>query len=391
VSSAAGVDVEGFVAPGFDGVAHELGRQLTASPGSGAAFAAFVDGVPVIDLWGGQANAPAGELWREDTIQLVFSGTKGLAAVCLLMLVERGALDLGEPVARYWPAFAQAGKAGVTVAQVMGHTAGVPGLRGGFALGDLLDGDAMRRRVEAEAPFWEPGSRLAYHALTFGWLCDGLVRHADGRSIGTFFSEEVAKPLGLELWIGLPAEQEGRVAQLHRGHDYTVTFLGDEPEPLLLALYGSFAVNPELELHWNDGTFHEVEIPAANAIGTARSIARLYACLARGGELDGVRLLDEETVRLGRTELSRGPCAVTRRPYAYGVGFELQTELMRFGPELDAFGHTGSGGSSHGAWPSRRVGFSYAMNELRLETNDDRATRLLAALDASPGLSARLA
>jgi Beta-lactamase. len=122
------------------------------------------------------------------------------------------------------------------------------------------------------------------------------------------------------------------------------------------------------------------EIPGANAIGTARSLARLYGCLACGGELDGVRLLSADTVRLGRTELSRGPCAVTHRPYAFGVGFELQTELQTFGPPADAFGHTGSGGSRHGAWPGPRVGFSYAMRELRREDGDDRGRRILAAL-----------
>jgi CubicO group peptidase (beta-lactamase class C family) len=200
------------------------------------------------------------------------------------------------------------------------------------------------------------------------------VRRVDGRSVGTFFAEEVAAPLGLELWIGLPPQLEPRVARLHRADDYELTYLGDEPEPLMQAVYGPLA-RGEVDA-WNDPAFHRAEIPAANAIGTACSIARLYGCLARGG----APLLAEETVRTARAELSRGTCAITRRPYAFGVGFELQTDLGTLGPPPDAFGHTGSGGSCHGAWPSQGVGFSYAMTELRSELRDDRARRVLAVL-----------
>jgi CubicO group peptidase (beta-lactamase class C family) len=163
---------------------------------------------------------------------------------------------------------------------------------------------------------------------------------------------------------------------LRRADGYGVTVLGEEPEPLLSALYGCLLDT----FAWNDAAWHRAEIPAANAIGTARSMARLYGCLAAGGELDGRRLLSPETVRRGRAELSRGACAVTRRPYAFGVGFELQTELGALGPPPNAFGHTGSGGSRHGAWPDCRVGFSFAMRELRSEESDDRGRRILGAL-----------
>ena len=368
---------EGRVEPGFEAVAGEFRRVLDESPGSGAAFAAFVDGREVVDLWGGLADRDEDAPWREDTLQLVFSGTKGLVAVCLLILVERGALALDARVSDYWPEFGAAGKSEVTVGQVVSHMAALPGLRGGFGAADLLDGERMSGRVAAEALFWEPGAQVAYHALTFGWLCDGLVRRVDGRSVGRFFGDEVAGPLGLELWIGLPPELEERAARLAPASDYGMTYLGDEPEPLFEAVYGDLQAGG---FPWNDPAFHTTEIPAANAIGTARAIARLYACLTRGGELDGVRLLSGDSVRLGRTELSRGICAITRRPYAFGVGFELQTELMTLGRAPDAFGHTGSGGSSHGGWPVEQVGFSYAMNELQPEARDFRARRLLGAL-----------
>jgi CubicO group peptidase (beta-lactamase class C family) len=340
------------IAAGFEGVAEEFERVRGAG---GAAFAAVVDGEPVVDLTGGV---------DEDGLFVIHSGTKGLVAVCMLLLIERGGLELDAPVRRYWPGFHD----GVLVRHVVSHTAGLPGLRRGFRVVELLDTPARAAELVAEPLFWPPGSRLAYHALSYGWLCDELMRRVDGRTVGRFFAEEIAVPLELELWIGLPSEQEHRVAELRPGEGYGITYLGEGPEPLLEVLYGDLL----RESPFNDPRFHRAEIPGANAIGTARSIARLY------GNLD--RVLASETLRLGVTELSRDLCAVTRRPYAYGVGFELQTELRRFGPADDGFGHTGSGGSVHGAWPSERTGFSYAMTELRAEAEDDRGNRLLAAL-----------
>lgn len=341
-----------FVAPGFEAVAEELDRV-------GGAFAAFVEGEPVVDVWSGE--------FREDTLVPIFSGTKGLVAVCMLMLLERGSLDLGSPVSRYRPGFAE----DVLVRHVVSHTAGLPGLRDGFSVEEVFDPELMEARVAAEAPYWEPGTRLAYHALTYGWICDDLVRRVDGRSVSRFFAEEVAAPLGLQAWIGLPPELEPRVIALVRGGDYRLTFEGDEPSPLVATVYGDLLGG----FLWNDPAVHRAEIPGAGAIAAPRSVARLY------GQLGD--LLSAETIALGQTELSRGPCAITGRPYAFGVGFELQTELERFGPPADAYGHTGSGGSTHGAWPSHGVGFSYAVDELRLEAGDDRSRRVLAALHAA--------
>jgi CubicO group peptidase (beta-lactamase class C family) len=342
-------EVHGHVAVGFEAAAEAFERTA-----SGGAFAAVVDGRPVVDVW----CAP----WREDTIQLIFSGAKGLVAVCLVMLIDRGALDLDAPVAHYWPEFAADD---VLVRHVVSHTAGLPGLRRGFATRELLDGRRLARELADEEPFWQPGTRLAYHAFSFGWLSDELVRRVDGRSVGRFFADEVAAPLGLELWIGLPREEEPRVARLERAAGYG--FVGEGP--MLGALYGELLDGP---FPWNDPAFHQAEIPAANAIGTARSVARLYGSLEQ--------LLSSDAVRMSRTELSRDRCAITGRPYAFGVGFELQTELGSFGPVANAFGHTGSGGSVHGAWPDQRVGFSYATNELRSESDDGRAQGIFAAL-----------
>jgi CubicO group peptidase (beta-lactamase class C family) len=349
--------VEGRVAPGFESIADVFSAHVDG----GGAFAAFADGEPVVDIW-------AGEGWREDSLALVFSGTKGLVAVCMLMLVERGLLDLDARVSRYWPEFAASGKEGALVRHALSHTLGVPGLREGFTFDDALDAPRMSAAVAAEAPFWPPGERLAYHAFTYGWICDALVRRVDGRSAGVFFAEEVAAPLDLDLWIGLPEPEEHRVVALERADGYGVTVVGDEPPELLGALYGDFLK----AFHWNDPALHRAEIPAGNAIGTARSIAKLYGSLER--------LLSPETIRLGRSELSRDTCAVTGRPYAFGVGFELQTDLAAFGPPVTAFGHTGSGGSTHGAWPDEVVGFSFVPRRLRAEADDGRRGVLLQAL-----------
>jgi CubicO group peptidase (beta-lactamase class C family) len=314
------------------------------------AFAAVRDGELVAEL--GAVDEPA----------LIFSGTKGLVAMCLLLLIERGRLELDAPVWRYWPEFRHRD---VLVRHVVSHTAGLPGLRPPFSVEDLLDPERMAQRLASEPPFWPAGETLAYHALTFGWLCGELVRRIDGRTVGTFFHDEFAGPLRLELWLGLPPEIEPRVAPLAPAAEYGVA---GEPGPMLEALYG-----PMLHTFpWNEPAFHAAEIPAANAIGTARSIALLYA------RLDEV--LQPQTILLGRTELSRGTCPVTEVPYAFGVGFELQTELASLGPPPNAFGHTGSGGGSHGAWPDERVGFSYLPTELRASLTDDRARQLLADL-----------
>jgi CubicO group peptidase (beta-lactamase class C family) len=358
------VVVQGRVAKGYEAVAEAFRGNLLEDGDLGAAFAAVRGGEVVVDLWGGVADRETSDPWRKETLVLVFSGTKGFVAVALLILLERGLLDLDEEVGRYWPGFTE----GIRVSHVVSHTAGLPGLRDGFTVDELLNTERLAARVAVEPPYWPPGTRLAYHALSFGWICDGLIRRVDGRSAGRFLADEVARPLGLDIWVGLPSDLEPRVARLRRADDFGITALGGEEEALLRTVYGGLLD----AFPWNDAAFHRAEIPAANAIGNARSIAELY------GGLD--RLLSGETTALGGAELSRGVCAITGRPYAYGVGFELQTELERFGPPPGAYGHTGSGGSTHGMWPDECVGFSYVTNDLRPERGDNRSRRLLSAL-----------
>ena len=378
--------VGGFAAPGFEAVAREFERNLDERGELGAAFAACVDGEPVVDLWGGRAEPGAdGRPWREDTLQLIFSGTKGLVATCVLMLVDRGRLDLDAPACAYWPEFAAQGKERITVAELASHRARLPGVAAPLEKSDLTDDRRMASLLAAQAPETDPRAAATYHPLTYGWLCGELVRRVDGRSVGRFFAEEVAGPLELELWIGLPEELEPRVSTLVTAAGWGSHPMNDDAalaqDELLRRIWANPPILAAGELAWNSRAYHAAELPGGGAIGTARSLARLYGCLARGGELDGVRLLSAETLALGRRELSRFRDPFSDEPYAYGVGYELQTEQGVLGPAAGAFGHTGAGGSIHAAWPEQRVGVSYAMNELRDDpAGDPRSQALLRAL-----------
>ncbi|HET7119899.1 MAG TPA: serine hydrolase domain-containing protein [Solirubrobacterales bacterium] len=366
------------IAPGFEPVAEEFRRNFAERDELGAAFAVVREGRTLLDLWGGNADARDGRPWERDTLQVIFSGTKGLVAICLLMLIDRGQLDLDSPVCEYWPEFAAAGKEGVTVRQVVSHSAGLPAIAEKLTVDDLPDDRRMAALLAAQPQFEDPRAFQTYHGLTYGWLCGELVRRIDGRSIGRFFAEEIAAPLGLELWIGLPPELEPRVTRIEIGRSWEELDLVD-PEAGEDALREAIWGNPKIlvpdSFPWNSTAFHAAEIPGAGGIGTARSVAKLYDSLGR--------LVSAETLALGTTEIVSRRDALLDDEESWAVGFMLQTELAQLGPPGDAFGHSGAGGSEHGRWPSQRLGFSYAMNRMQYdEAGDPRSRALLAALHA---------
>jgi len=377
--------VEGFVAPGFEPVAAAFHKNLMARGDTGAAFAAIVGGEPVADLWGGWAAV--GRPWQPDTVAGIFSGSKGLVAACLLLLLDRGRLDLERPIADYWPEFAAQGKEAIRVRHVVSHQAGLPGLLTPVTAAEATNDRRMAALVANQPAICPPGTRLHYHALTFGWLCGELIRRIDGRSVGQLFAEEIARPLGLDAWIGLPAEHDDRVALFRRDPSFGTRRSPVDGAGACQRLPWSIWENPPRfsePLPGNTREWRAAEVPASNGIGSARSLARLYACLARGGEIDGIRLLSPETVGLGRRLLARGQEPLLGRPFAFGIGFQLQDEGSPFGPAADGFGHPGAGGSVHGAWPGLRTGFSYVTSMLRdSEMADPRAEALLEALYAS--------
>jgi CubicO group peptidase (beta-lactamase class C family) len=381
------VEIHGHVAPGFDAVSAAFARNFAVLGELGAAFAAEVDGVPVVDVWAGFADAEAERRWERDTVATIFSGSKGLVAVCALILVDRGLLELDAPVARYWPEFAAAGKSEVLVRHVLSHTAGLPGVRRRLTLEDVLDATRMAALLADEPLYAPPGSVLQYHRLSYGWICGELVRRLTGRTIGAFFADEVAGPLGLDAWIGLPEAVEDRVAVAQLADTWGQRVQVFDPSVTAAdPLMGTVWTNPTMyapgHFHFNEPRVRAAEIPAAGGIALARSLARLYACLANGGQRGGVSILSPEAVAVGRHELSRGPEHWLRRDMAYGAGFALQTDRLPLGPPADAFGHTGAGGSVHGAWPSLGVGFSYVMTLMRDGEDRDggRGAALLEAL-----------
>lgn len=373
--------VSGFVAPGFDIVQEAFATNFRSRGEVGAAFAAHVDGELVVDLWGGVADQESQAPWAKDTLSIIFSGTKGVVATAMLMLLDRGELSLEEPVATYWPQFAAAGKESVTVGDVLSHQAGLPYVQTDLTIDWLLDPEGLAALLAQQPRAWDEDRRVSYHAFTYGWLAGEIVRRVSGMTIGEFVQGEIAKPLGVEIWIGLPAEQEPRVSTLCMHESFEKAKEAGEAG----AGARRFTNPPVFDepLPWNQARVHAAEIPGAGGITDARSMATLYGCLACGGSLADVTLMSAQTAALAPRERSRGRDQLAPESLAFGPGFELQTERGPLGPAVIAFGHGGAGGSCHGAWPKHRVGFSYVMNQMRDEYDDDRSRSLLAALYAA--------
>ena len=365
--------VSGAVAPGFERVRTAFECNFAEHAETGGAFAAMVDGQLVADLRGGLADPATGRPWGERTPAVIFSGTKGIVATALLMLVERGVLDLDARVAEVWPEFAAAGKDGISVAQLLSHCGGLAGVAGRLAFDQPR---AIARMLAAQAPIVPVGTPC-YHALTYGWLAGELIYRIDGRDAGTFVREEIALPLGgLDLRIGLAAGDElaGERAELREAPDFELgAFSVEEPDPRLELVY--CGITRGLPAFWNDPSVLALGIPAVGCVATARAVATVYGRIVTGD------LLAPATLALGRRAEAVGDDPLTGRALRFGpTGYELAGTLSALGPAEDAFGHTGAGGSSHGGWPALRTGWSYVTAELRSESGDVRAQTLLAAL-----------
>jgi CubicO group peptidase (beta-lactamase class C family) len=377
--------VQGFAAPRFAALREGFEKSFAAGREIGASFAACLDGEPVVDLWGGHADAAKTKPWQRDTIVNVFSTTKAMAALCLHMLADRGVLELDAPVARYWPEFARGGKQSIPVHFLLSHRAGLAALRPPLPTEALYDWRRMTDAIAAEAPWWEPGSRSGYHAMTYGFLVGEVLRRIDGRTLGVFFRDEVAGPLGADFWIGLPASEDARVAEMVPPSAEAVAAAGaaaqPAPDSLLAKVMGNPPLAPETA---NRPAWRRAEIPAANGHGNARSVARVMAALACGGSLDGVRLLSEGALARATAEQCNGSDLVLGVPMRWGQGFMLASEALPLGPSRRAFGHGGWGGSLGIADPDARLSWAYVMNGMSAGTlGDTRAFELAAALYAA--------
>jgi len=362
-------DIGGWVEAPFERVLDAFAVNFDERAEVGAAVCVYLDGEPVVDLWGGAADATTGRPWTSDTVVLVYSSTKGVTSVCANRLIEQGTLDPAAPVARYWPEFAANGKAEITVAQLMSHQAGLPLVEGDFTLDECLAWDPMVQALAAQAPIWEPGTQHGYHMRTFGWLVGEVVRRVTGDTIGAYLRDEIAAPLGLDFWIGLPEEIEPRVARLVPPEQDLGALLKELGGELLLAsVFSNPADHFGYNDMWNTRALHAAELPSSNGIGDARSLARLYAsCI---GAVDGVRTLQPATVAAATVEQACGKDAVLMIDSCFGLGFMLGSSFGAANP-ASAFGHAGAGGSLAFADPDAHLGFGYVMNDLRFDPNGD--------------------
>jgi CubicO group peptidase (beta-lactamase class C family) len=383
--------VQGFAEPGFEAVHEAFARNFALHGEVGAAVCVYRHGRPVVDLWGGLADRDADRPWTRDTTGVVFSTTKGVTAALVNLLLERGVLELEAPIARHWPEFAAAGKSAITLRQALTHRAGLAAVDGELTLEEVLAWHPVCAAIAAQKPNWPPGSAHGYHVRSYGWILGEVVRRATGKTLGRVFRDEMGEPLGLDFWIGLPAEQESRVARLYPAPEpgdpqalaLRERFLG--PDTLLgRALSGPSNLFSYGEM-WNRPALHAAEMPSSNGIGSARALARLYAALI--GEVDGVRLLRPETLaRAVQVEVD-GPDRVIQIPTRFGLGFMLPPVLSP-GCPASCFGHAGAGGSLAFADPAAGIAMGYVMNQMQLGlTGDARAAGLAAAVYGSPGAS----
>ena len=355
--------IEGHCQPEFEPVREAFAANFEKGLEVGASVAVTRDGESVVDLWAGDAD-PRGTAWGRDTLVNVYSTTKTMAAISVLVLADRGEVDLDAPVARYWPEFSQGGKEGVLVRHVMSHSAGLSGFEPKLdAPADLYDWDAICNRLEAQTPWWEPGSQSGYHAVTQGFLQGEIVRRVTGRSIGTFFREEVAQPLGADFHIGLDPEHDERVGELIPPGAPPASAMAD-PESVGTRTMRSVVMTGEEPQ--TEG-WRRAEIPAAGGIGNARAVARVHSALACGGEVDGVRLMSEATVARILEEQTRGTDLVMGVPLVFGMGFGLNDASFPISPNPRAFFWGGWGGSLAIIDLDARISIAYVMN--RMEAN----------------------
>ncbi len=385
---------EGWTAPGWEGVRDAFDENFEQGLEVGAAFSAYHRGEKVVDLWGGVADPETDKPWMEDTLMLVYSTTKGVTAMCANKLAQEGKLDVDAPVVEYWPEFGKHGKGDIPVSHLLSHQAGLAWVDGELTLEEALSWGPMIEALEEQRPSYVPGSQHGYHATTYGWLVGEVIRRVAGRSVGTYLHDEVAGPLGADFWIGLPAPEDhraGRLVPMFPTHIKIedLHHPGDDPVLQMIAAF----VGPQTDLGkalgapsfvfadqdvWNSTVVRAAEIPAANGVGDARSLARLYgACVS---EVDGIRLLTPDQVDRAVTQRTSGPNTVLLGlDIQFGLGFMLNTGVIQLGGPR-SFGHFGAGGSVGWADPDAELGIGYVMNRMDIGLSGDlRSGRLVQA------------
>jgi CubicO group peptidase (beta-lactamase class C family) len=374
----------------FTAVRDALAENFRVHGELGAAVAISVEGRPVVDIWAGWKDAARTRPWQRDTLVDVFSVGKAMAAVCVLVLVERDQLDLDAPVARYWPEFAANGKSEITLRTLLSHRAGLPGIRRLLPADAMYDWELMTTALAEEGPWWEPGTRHGYHTNTFGFLTGEIVRRVSGESIGSFFEREVADPLGADFHFGFGPEKDGRVAEYVFGEESSE--FAEERRQIAETdvdkqfLFSRVYMNPPGLSGLgtvNTRAWRAAQIPSANGHATARGVARIYAALASPGAQHAVTVLESRTVAQAITEASSGLDFVLGRPSRFGLGFQLTQPERPIGPNPRSFGHFGAGGSLGFADPDAGLAFAYVMNRSGPRWQNPRNRALIDAVYAS--------
>jgi CubicO group peptidase (beta-lactamase class C family) len=352
----------------------------------GAAVSVWQDGKPVVDLYGGFCDARHENPWKRDTLVVVWSATKGIGSACVLHVLQEHGINIERRVSEFWPEFAQAGKENVTLAQLLSHQAGLCALD---ARVNIFDYSAVIRALEVQKPLWPPGTGHGYHARTFGFLLDELVRRIAGKTLSEYWREVFAQPLSLDLWIGLPEKENPRVATVYAAKS------GKPPEPkqfyLDLVTPGTL-VRKTFSSPYGLKSVSEMNNPAIRAqpivsfggIGSASALAKFYSILANGGRLDGQTLFSEETITWMTRTLADGMDRVFQIPAAFSAGFmkdSREAGRRLFGTAPNAFGHPGAGGSHAFADPENRISFAYVMNQMEQSLlPNEKSLRLVDAI-----------
>jgi len=362
--------VHGSVESGFESMRQAFAANFERHGDVGAACCVYADGRKVVDLWGG--------VYAPETLQMVMSSTKGVVAVAAHILAQEGRLDFDAPVTAYWPEFGAEGKGQIPVRWLFSHRAGLPAIDRPLSIEDVYAWTPVAEALAGQKPLWEPNSGHGYHVGTYGWLAGEVIRRVTGDSVGAFVADRIARPLGLDLWIGLPAAEESRVKPMIAppppapGAPVDI-FTARMHDPTTL-LHRAF-VNPPLPVSaFNERAFHAAEIPAANGITNARSLARVYAACI--GEVDGVRLLRPDTLAAATREQSAGEDLVLGYETRYATGFQLSFPFRPMAGE-GSFGHYGMGGSVGFAQPGRGVAFAYVMSQMLPSGGVDPRTKNL--------------
>ncbi len=372
------MEVHGFCDEKFAQVRDLFEKNFEELGDIGASFAATVDGEFVVDLWGGHADLAKTRPWEEDTIVNVYSTTKTMSFICALLLADRGELDFNAKVGDYWPEYATNGKETTEVRHFLSHSAGVPGFDPKFTeVGPLYDWNACVENLAAQAPWWEPGAQSGYHAITQGYLIGEIVRRISGKTIGSFFRDEIAGPLGADFHIGMPDDVFPRVAEM----------IPDTPDPDAPSPFGEldpnaiparvFASAPADTDAVNTPDWRRAEIPAAGGHGNARAVVRAQTPLANGGSAFGVELMSPAGCARMQEEQTNGPDAVLFLPIRFGLGYAFPNDAMPMSPNDNAMFWGGAGGSTIVVDQPAHVCLSYVMNQMRSGiVGDTRGGRL---------------